>query len=100
MTKKICQIMITDAGLSFIAFSELLSSIPFTPFWSVIWFFTLFSVGVNYQICMIRSFLVSIEDAYGFYVKKNFLAHQFFTLIVCIFCFLISLVFLTQVCIA
>lgn len=86
-----------DPGLSFIAFSELLSSIPFTAFWSVVFFFTLFCLGCDYQISMIRSFLVAIEDAYGSHVKRNFLAHQIFTLLICVLSFVTSLLFLTQV---
>lgn len=87
----------SDPGVSFIAFSELLSSIPFTAFWSVVFFFTFFCLGCDYQISMIRSFLVAIEDAYGSHVKRNFLAHQIFTLLICVFSFVLSLVFLTQV---
>lgn len=88
----------SDPGVAFIAFSELLSSIPFTAFWSVVFFCTLFCLGCDYQICMIRSFLVAIEDAYGSHVKRNFLAHQIFTLLICVLSFVLSLIFLTQVC--
>lgn len=87
----------SDSGLAFVAFSELLASIPFTPFWSVIFFLTLFCIGVDYQISMIRSFFVAIEDAYGSFVKNNFLAHQIFALIICLFSFLVTLIFLTRV---
>lgn len=89
--------MFTDPGVAFIAFSELLSSIPFTAFWSVVFFFTLFCLGCDYQISMIRSFLVAIEDAYGSHIKRNFLAHQIFTLLICVLSFVFSLVFLNQV---
>ena len=90
-------VLIKDPGFAFVAFSELLSSIPFTSFWSCVFFFTLFCLGVDYQISMIRSFLVAIEDAYGSHVKRNFLAHQLFALIVSILGMLLTLIFLTQV---
>jgi len=93
----ISQVLVKDPGFSFVAFSELLSSIPFTSFWSCVFFFTLFCLGVDYQISMIRSFLVAIEDAYGSHVKKNFLAHQIFALIIAVLGMLLSLLFLTQV---
>ena len=46
---------------------------------------------------MIRSFLVAIEDAYGSHVKRNFLAHQIFALLICVLSFVVSFIFLTQV---
>lgn len=87
--------MVLDAGVAFVAFSELLSLITFTSFWSVIFFFTLFCLGLDYQISVIRAFLVAIEDAYGSSVKRNFLAHQIFTLILCLVSFMATLIFLT-----
>lgn len=93
----ITSVLMKDPGFAFVAFSELLSSIPFASFWSCVFFFTLFCLGVDYQISMIRSFLVAIEDAYGSHVKRNFLAHQIFALIISIFGMLLTLVFLTQV---
>lgn len=93
----IISFLFIDAGVAFVAFSELLSSsqVTSTSIWSVIIFFTFFSLGLDYQISFVRSFLVAIEDAYGSSVKRNFLAHQIFALILCLLAFLSTLIFLT-----
>ncbi|KAI1292052.1 Sodium- and chloride-dependent GABA transporter ine [Halotydeus destructor] len=92
----ISSVIVNDPSVAFVVYTELLSTMPFTSLWSVAFFFIVFCIGCDYQISVVAAFLVAIEDAYGLSIKKTFLSHQFFIIILCLLSFAASLVYTTQ----
>ncbi|CRL04797.1 CLUMA_CG017853, isoform A [Clunio marinus] len=78
-------------GLAFIIFTQAIVELPGAPFWSVLFFTMLLSLGLGSQIGILEGMLCTIFDIDIFKrVRKPYL-----TGFVCVFCFSIGLIFTT-----
>ncbi|XP_055693760.1 sodium-dependent neutral amino acid transporter B(0)AT3 isoform X1 [Lutzomyia longipalpis] len=78
-------------GLAFIVFTQAIVELPGAPFWSVIFFMMLLSLGLGSQIGMLEGMFCTIFDIDIFKRVRK----QYVTGIVCIACFFIGLLFST-----
>ncbi|GBP89071.1 Sodium-dependent neutral amino acid transporter SLC6A17 [Eumeta japonica] len=78
-------------GLAFIVFTQAIVELPFAPFWSLIFFLMLLSLGLGSQIGIMEGMLCTIFDIDFF--KR--ISKPIITGVVCTFCFLVGLVFTT-----
>ncbi|XP_018325173.1 sodium- and chloride-dependent transporter XTRP3 [Agrilus planipennis] len=78
-------------GLAFIVFTEAIVSLPGSPFWAVIFFMMLLSLGIGSQIGILEGMLCTIFDIEIFKRIKK----QYVTGVVCLICFVMGLLFTT-----
>lgn len=89
------QTMLSDVGegtgLAFIVFTQAIVELPGSPFWAVLFFTMLLSLGLGSQIGILEGMLCTIFDIDIFKrVRKPYL-----TGFVCAFCFCVGLIFTT-----
>lgn len=78
-------------GLAFIVFTQAMVELPGAPFWSVIFFMMLLSLGLGSQIGILEGMLCTIFDIEIFKrIRKPILTGA-----VCLICFLVGLIFTT-----
>lgn len=78
-------------GLAFIIFTQAIVELPGSPFWAILFFTMLLSLGLGSQIGILEGMLCTIFDIDIFKrVRKPYL-----TGVVCIFCFFVGLIFTT-----
>ncbi|GAB0095446.1 Transporter [Sergentomyia squamirostris] len=78
-------------GLAFIVFTQAIVELPGAPFWSIIFFMMLLSLGLGSQIGMLEGMFCTIFDIDIF--KR--IRKQYVTGVVCAFCFVVGLIFST-----
>lgn len=78
-------------GLAFIVFTQAIVELPGAPFWAVLFFMMLLSLGLGSQIGILEGMLCTIFDIEIF--KR--IRKQYLTGVVCLVCFLIGLIFTT-----
>ncbi|XP_055373153.1 sodium-dependent neutral amino acid transporter B(0)AT3 isoform X2 [Condylostylus longicornis] len=76
-------------GLAFIVFTQAIVELPGSPFWAVLFFTMLLSLGLGSQIGILEGMLCTLFDID--IVKR--VKKQHVTLVVCIFCFFVGLLF-------
>ncbi|XP_064466994.1 sodium-dependent neutral amino acid transporter B(0)AT3-like [Ornithodoros turicata] len=76
-------------GLAFIAFTEAINQFPGAPFWSVLFFMMLFTLGIDSQFGTLEGVITSIVDLK---ILPN-LRKELLTGAICIISFLLSLIF-------
>ncbi|XP_052891750.1 sodium-dependent neutral amino acid transporter B(0)AT3 isoform X1 [Anopheles moucheti] len=78
-------------GLAFIVFTEAIVELPGSPFWAVLFFTMLLSLGLGSQIGILEGMLCTIFDIDIFKrIRKPYV-----TGVVCAFCFSVGLIFTT-----
>ncbi|ELU04100.1 hypothetical protein CAPTEDRAFT_93564 [Capitella teleta] len=86
---------VTDSGpgLAFVAYPAGLSMMPGAPFWSAVFFFMLFTLGLDSQFAFIECIVSAFSDEY----PRKLRPHKIlFTLCVCVLFFLLGLPQVTQ----
>ncbi|XP_039298229.1 sodium- and chloride-dependent transporter XTRP3 isoform X1 [Nilaparvata lugens] len=78
-------------GLAFIVFTQAIVELPGAPFWAIIFFLMLLSLGIGSQIGILEGMLSCIFDIDFF--KR--IRKQYLTGFVCITCFCVGLIFAT-----
>ncbi|XP_043242320.1 sodium-dependent neutral amino acid transporter B(0)AT3-like [Amphibalanus amphitrite] len=79
----------SGTGLAFIVFTEAINQFPAAPFWSVLFFLMLFTLGIDSEFGTLEGVITSIVDLKLF---PN-LRKEILTGIICIICCLLSMVF-------
>ncbi|KAG5865600.1 hypothetical protein JTB14_020734 [Gonioctena quinquepunctata] len=78
-------------GLAFIVFTQAIVELPGAPFWAVIFFMMLLSLGIGSQIGILEGMLCTIFDIE---ILKR-VSKQYITAVVCLICFLVGIIFTT-----
>ncbi|XP_037918099.1 sodium- and chloride-dependent transporter XTRP3 isoform X4 [Hermetia illucens] len=78
-------------GLAFIVFTQAIVELPGAPFWAILFFTMLLSLGLGSQIGILEGMLCTLFDID--IVKR--VKKQHVTAVVCIFCFLVGFIFCT-----
>ncbi|CAH2004295.1 unnamed protein product [Acanthoscelides obtectus] len=78
-------------GLAFIVFTQAIVELPGAPFWAIIFFMMLLSLGIGSQIGILEGMLCTIFDIEIF--KR--VSKQYITATVCIICFFVGIIFTT-----
>jgi len=80
-------------GLAFVAYPEGLALIPGAPFWAICFFFMMFTVGLDSLFGQVETIAAGITDEYPEFLRPR---RREFTLVLCIFMFLLGMPMLTQ----
>lgn len=78
-------------GLAFIVFTQAIVELPGAPFWAVLFFTMLLSLGLGSQIGILEGMLCTLFDID--IIKR--VKKQHVTGVVCVFCFLVGFIFCT-----
>ncbi|GAB6032495.1 hypothetical protein CHUAL_011391 [Chamberlinius hualienensis] len=79
----------SGTGLAFIAFTDAINEFPWASLWAILFFLMLFTLGIDSQFGTLEGTVTSIVDLKLF---PN-LRKEILTGIMCLFCYLISLIF-------
>nr|XP_033802492.1 sodium- and chloride-dependent neutral and basic amino acid transporter B(0+)-like isoform X2 [Geotrypetes seraphini] len=80
-------------GLAFIAYPEALTQLPLAPFWSILFFSMLITLGLDSQFALIETVTTAIEDAFPKAMKQK---RIYITTGCCALLFLLGLPCVTQ----
>lgn len=80
-------------GLAFIVYPKAVTSMPIAPFWSCLFFFMIFLLGLDSQFVGVEGFLTALIDLYPKYLKKRRVK---FAAVVCLVFFLVGLTMITE----
>jgi len=78
-------------GLAFIVFTQAIVELPGAPFWAVLFFTMLLSLGLGSQIGILEGMLCTLFDID--IIKR--VKKQHVTGVVCLFCFIVGFIFCT-----
>uniref|UniRef100_A0AAQ4S832 Transporter n=1 Tax=Gasterosteus aculeatus aculeatus TaxID=481459 RepID=A0AAQ4S832_GASAC len=70
-------------GIAFVVYPEALTRLPLSPFWAIIFFLMLLTLGLDTMFATIETIVTSVSDEFPKYLRKH---KPLFTL-VCCFCF-------------
>ena len=62
-----------------------------SPLWSILFFLMIFMLGIDSQFTMVETLVTTINDEFGFYVKKYLKRREFLVLIICVILFCLCL---------
>nr|XP_005899401.1 PREDICTED: sodium- and chloride-dependent neutral and basic amino acid transporter B(0+) [Bos mutus] len=91
--KEVTQVVKSGFDLAFIAYPEALAQLPGGPFWSVLFFFMLLTLGLDSQFASIETITTTIQDLFPKVMKKM---RAPITLGCCLVLFFLGLICVTQ----
>lgn len=62
--KDISEVVASGPSLAFIAYPEAIVRMPFSPLWSILFFFMLFTLGLDSQFAMVETITTAIMDQF------------------------------------
>uniref|UniRef100_A0A8C5Z768 Uncharacterized protein n=1 Tax=Marmota marmota marmota TaxID=9994 RepID=A0A8C5Z768_MARMA len=92
--QEVSQVVKSGFDLAFIAYPEALAQLPGGPFWSILFFFMLLTLGLDSQFASIETITTTIQDLFPKVMKKMRIP---ITLGCCLVLFLLGLTCVTQV---
>ncbi|XP_038055734.1 sodium- and chloride-dependent glycine transporter 2-like [Patiria miniata] len=96
MQLPIANVTDTGPGLAFVAYPEALARMPVAPLWSVLFFFMLFTLGLDSQFVMMETVITAICDELQSFFPRIFKFKIWITLATCFVCFLLALPMVTN----
>ncbi|XP_078402384.1 sodium- and chloride-dependent neutral and basic amino acid transporter B(0+)-like [Cetorhinus maximus] len=91
--KLVSEVAKSGFGLAFIAYPEALSQLPVAPFWSILFFFMLVTLGLDSQFASVEIVITTLLDQFPNYLRSK---RIYVTSIVCLILFLMGLICVTQ----
>uniref|UniRef100_A0A6Q2XNP6 Transporter n=1 Tax=Esox lucius TaxID=8010 RepID=A0A6Q2XNP6_ESOLU len=81
-------------GIAFVVYPEALTRLPLSPFWAIIFFLMLLTLGLDTMFATIETIVTSVSDEFPKYLRKH---KPLFTLICCACFFLLGFPMVTEV---
>ncbi|GAB6024013.1 Solute carrier 6, variant 2 [Chamberlinius hualienensis] len=85
--RDISEVVKSGPGLAFVAYPEALARLPIPQLWSVLFFFMLFTLGLDSEFSTLETVLTAIYDEYPITRKYK----HYVCLVACICCYLLGL---------
>ncbi|KAG5848884.1 sodium- and chloride-dependent glycine transporter 2-like [Anguilla anguilla] len=74
-------------GIAFVVYPEALTRLPLSPFWAIIFFLMLLTLGLDTMFATIETIVTSVSDEFPKYLRKH---KPIFTLVCCISFFVLG----------
>ncbi|KAM6980917.1 sodium- and chloride-dependent glycine transporter 2 [Aplochiton taeniatus] len=80
-------------GIAFVVYPEALTRLPLSPFWAIIFFLMLLTLGLDTMFATIETIVTSVSDEFPKYLRKH---KPLFTLICCLSFFFLGFPMITE----
>ncbi|XP_048340061.1 sodium- and chloride-dependent glycine transporter 2 isoform X2 [Sphaerodactylus townsendi] len=80
-------------GIAFVVYPEALTRLPLSPFWAIIFFLMLLTLGLDTMFATIETIVTSVADEFPKYLRTH---KALFTLVCCICFFIMGFPMITQ----
>jgi SNF family Na+-dependent transporter len=84
---------LSDVGLAFIVYPEVVTKLPAPPFWSFLFFLMLFLLGLDTQFVTVETLTVAIVEEFPQFFKKR----VYVSLVLCVGMYFLGLPLVTEV---
>ncbi|XP_078403882.1 sodium- and chloride-dependent neutral and basic amino acid transporter B(0+)-like [Cetorhinus maximus] len=89
----VSEVVQSGIGLAFIAYPEALAQLPLAPFWSILFFFMLITLGLDSQFSSLETILTALLDQFPTFLRSKRL---YLTTGICLLFYLLGLLYVTQ----
>ncbi|VVC33584.1 Sodium:neurotransmitter symporter [Cinara cedri] len=83
-------------GIVFILFTKVLSGMPYSTYFSMLFFFMMFCLALNSEFAIVEVVVTSIQDGFPCAVKKYLVCHELLVMVVCVASFVLGIPLVTQ----
>ncbi|KAM5138262.1 sodium- and chloride-dependent glycine transporter 2 [Mantella aurantiaca] len=80
-------------GIAFVVYPEALTRLPLSPFWAIIFFLMLLTLGLDTMFATIETIVTSVSDEFPKYLRTH---KPLFTLVCCLAFFIMGFPMITQ----
>ncbi|XP_039651994.1 sodium- and chloride-dependent glycine transporter 2 isoform X1 [Perca fluviatilis] len=80
-------------GIAFVVYPEALTRLPLSPFWAIIFFLMLLTLGLDTMFATIETIVTSVSDEFPKYLRKH---KPLFTLVCCASFFILGFPMITE----
>ncbi|XP_064169085.1 sodium- and chloride-dependent glycine transporter 2-like isoform X1 [Anguilla rostrata] len=80
-------------GIAFVVYPEALTRLPLSPFWAIIFFLMLLTLGLDTMFATIETIVTSVSDEFPKYLRKH---KPIFTLVCCLCFFILGFPMITE----
>lgn len=91
--KEVSDVATSGPGLAFVVYPEGIAQMPISPFWAVMFFFMLLTLGLDTQFAMFEAVVTGLVDEYPKVLKRR---KELFIAFLCLLCFLLGIPMVTQ----
>lgn len=92
--KEVSEVATSGPGLAFVVYPEGIAQMPISPFWAVLFFFMLLTLGLDTQFAMFEAVVTGLFDEYPRVLKRR---KEIFIAFLCFLCFLLGIPMVMQV---
>lgn len=91
--KEVSEVATSGPGLAFVVYPEGIAQMPISPFWAVLFFFMLLTLGLDTQFAMFEAVVTGLVDEYPRVLKRR---KEIFIAFLCFLCFLLGIPMVMQ----